>query len=290
MKNPAKDRDSIDLFEGYKTHYERWAESLAAAAADVHIPESTPAQPTRLTEKKYQMPATFLYWTLGAALGALLLGIATIPPRPLTTELPRTEVVRTTEPAVVPVTATDGQDSPEAFFMIVLDPLPQHHHAVARELEETLKKSLAQEGFPNIGVSVSRDGDVYLAGTLFDHSERGEILGLVRDTSGVSRIHFSDMRVRKLYGPAYFGAETAHSPAGVVVKKIYSGSPAEMAGVRPGDVITRFGDQPVSDPESFRYMVMSHVGGQRIPVTVIREGEEHTVTVRLGELPALAHM
>jgi hypothetical protein len=294
MNDPAKDRGAIDLFEGYKTHYERWAEAFVEAPADSRPSEvESPRQNPTREKSRYEMPATYLYWTLGAALGALLLGIATVPGRPIDSvkqELPKTELVRVTEPQVVPVIATDSQDSPDAFFMIMLDPLPQHHNAVSRELEETLKKSLAREGFPNIGVSVGRHGDVYLAGTLFDHSEKGEIRDLVSGTPGVSRVHFSDMRVRKLYGPAYFGAETERSAGGVLVEKIYGGSPAEMAGIRTGDVITRFGGQRVTDPEAFRYMVMSRVGGQRIPVGLRRDGQEHTVTVRLGELPALASM
>lgn len=290
MNDPAKDRNVIDLFDGYKTHSERWADAFLQAPPADALANETSGQVRPVEKNRYQMPATYLYWTLGAALGALLLGIATVPSRPISPDLPRTELVSATDSALVPVTTTDEQESPDQFFMIVLDPIPQHPHAVSRELEETLKKSLAQEGFPNIGVSVSRNGDVYLAGTLFDHSERGEILDLVRGTPGVSRIHFSDMRVRKLYGPAYFGAETERASGGVVVKKIYSGSPAEMAGIAVGDVITRFGDQQVGDPESLRYMVMSHVGGQRIPVTVRRNGAERMVTVRLGELPALAAM
>ncbi len=134
-----------------------------------------------------------------------------------------------------------AEDSPEAYFMIVLDPPSEVWHVPARELEANLKIRLAQHGFPNIGVSASHNGCVYLAGTLFDESEKGEIMGLVRRTQGVSSVHFSDAEVRKLYGPAYFGAEYASAFNGVKVTKVYWGSPAEMARIRVGDVITEFG-------------------------------------------------
>jgi len=245
-----------------------------------------------MLEKPIKLPAlkprsvrvrrAVLYWSATLSLMAFLLGFSVRPRQPSASTLPRLEIVQADAPDMFA-----AEDSPEAYFMIVLDPPSEVWHVPARELEANLKNRLAQNGFPNIGVSASHNGSVYLAGTLFDESEKGEIVGLVRRTQGVSSVHFSDAEVRKLYGPAYFGAEYAPSLNGVKVTKVYLGSPAQMARIRVGDVITGFGGQIVSDPESLRFMIISHVGGQRIGVSLLRNGFPQTVTVRLGELPAM---
>lgn len=287
-------REEESLFGGYKPHYELWTVTSDEGAPQ---PESEPGAPGRSaprvlmeTKARREIPPQLVYWTLCLALGAMLLGLTTRPTGS-PAQAPGMQIVGAEAPSVVPVatevpsTFTDN----EPYFVIVLDPIRERRHVPARQLEAQLKEKLTRNGFPNIGVSVSREGAVFLAGTLFDHSEKGEITSLVRKTPGVTEIHFSDVEVRKLYGPAYLGAETAATSGdGVRVTKVYNGSPAEMAGIRPGDVIVKFGDHAVSDPQSFRYMVMSRVGGQRVPVTITRDGQERTVTVRLGELPALA--
>ncbi len=256
-----------------------------AERVPIELRESTdsPAQ----FDGRRELPASIVYWTIGLALGALLLGLGTRPGAVPRQPLPGTLIVSGKSPIDPVSTSSDSADEPA--FVIVLDPPAHRTHVAAGDLEVLLKRKLAREGFPNIGVSVARDDSVYLAGTLFDESEKREILGLVRSTRGVTAIHFPDPPVRKLYGPAYLGADTApHPDGGVEVTKVWDGSPAEMAGIRKDDIITSFGNWPVRSSDSLRYMVMSHVGGQRVAVSIRRGDQQQTLTVRLGELPALA--
>ena len=73
---------------------------------------------------------------------------------------------------------------------------------------------------------------------------------------------------------------------GALVWRVVPGGPSDKAGIRPGDVITRLGDRRVDNARSFGAAVRSYDAGERINVTVWREGRELVLTVRLGEVPA----
>jgi serine protease Do len=74
------------------------------------------------------------------------------------------------------------------------------------------------------------------------------------------------------------------SREGVTVAGVVESSPAERAGLRPGDVLTRFGDQPVSAefieeiPPVLNLMASVEIG-ESVTVTVLRDGKERQVTL-----------
>jgi S1-C subfamily serine protease len=63
---------------------------------------------------------------------------------------------------------------------------------------------------------------------------------------------------------------------------ITPGGPAAAAGLRPGDVITRFGRQPVANANALLDAVRSATPGTKVRVTFYRGGRQHTATLRLG--------
>lgn len=67
---------------------------------------------------------------------------------------------------------------------------------------------------------------------------------------------------------------------------ITPGGPAAMAGLRPGDVIIRFGGQPVANANALLDAVRSATPGTKVSVTYSRHGQEHTGIVRLGSAPS----
>jgi serine protease DegQ len=73
--------------------------------------------------------------------------------------------------------------------------------------------------------------------------------------------------------------------AGVLVLEVADGSPAAQAGLRPGDVIVRIGDQPVDTVEDFFGELRQRRPGDRAQLTIVRDGREQQVTVTLGENP-----
>ncbi len=66
---------------------------------------------------------------------------------------------------------------------------------------------------------------------------------------------------------------------GVVVGAVLAGSPAEKAGLKPGDVITGFNGAPVASLPNFRLIVAASEVGHEFGLKYWREGKEHDTTI-----------
>ncbi|MCX6366156.1 MAG: trypsin-like peptidase domain-containing protein [Armatimonadetes bacterium] len=73
--------------------------------------------------------------------------------------------------------------------------------------------------------------------------------------------------------------------AGAYVSQVTGGEPADMAGLEPGDVITRFGTNDVRDEVSLRNAIATTKPGTKVPILVSRAGKELTLSATLKELP-----
>jgi len=72
-----------------------------------------------------------------------------------------------------------------------------------------------------------------------------------------------------------FGLAISESPEvqGVRVEEIAPGSPAELGGLLPGDIITELGGQPVLSLKDYKDIVSSAGSDRALMVLVEREGE-----------------
>jgi serine protease Do len=61
-------------------------------------------------------------------------------------------------------------------------------------------------------------------------------------------------------------------------------SPAELAKLRPGDVVLKIGDREVSGPDVLAAEIRKHKPGQEVGLTIERDGKPLDVKVKLGEL------
>jgi len=87
------------------------------------------------------------------------------------------------------------------------------------------------------------------------------------------------------YGP-FFGVVPEFGESerpGVRVGGVRAGSPADKAGVRQGDVIVTFGGLTVRTLEDFTFALRGRRPGDRVEVTVVREGAEQRVEAVLEE-------
>ena len=89
------------------------------------------------------------------------------------------------------------------------------------------------------------------------------------------------------YGPSFgvipdFGE--AELP-GVKISGVRPGSPAEKAGVRAGDIIVRFGGVGVNTLDDLTFALRGKRAGDRVEVTVVRDGAEHRTQAVLEERP-----
>jgi len=78
---------------------------------------------------------------------------------------------------------------------------------------------------------------------------------------------------------------TDGSPGGVGVVTVTGGGAADRAGLRAGDVITAAGDQETPDTTALSQVLAAAQPGDKVTVTVSRDGQERTIAVTLGELP-----
>ena len=72
---------------------------------------------------------------------------------------------------------------------------------------------------------------------------------------------------------------------GALVGGVNPKTPAEKAGVQPGDVIIRFNEKPVRDSRHLKLQVAQTRPGAKVPLTLVRDGKTKTLSVTVKELP-----
>ena len=70
---------------------------------------------------------------------------------------------------------------------------------------------------------------------------------------------------------------------GVLVDDVVDDSPAEEAGIKRGDVIVEFDGGKIENSEDLARTVRKHRSGDEVEVKVLRDSDEKTFTVELGE-------
>src|SRR6058998_611713 len=73
---------------------------------------------------------------------------------------------------------------------------------------------------------------------------------------------------------------------GALVSEVTPKSPSEKAGMKTGDLITGVNGKKISDARELRLMIGSMAPGTKVEIEVNREGQNKTLNVELGEMPA----
>jgi serine protease Do len=83
---------------------------------------------------------------------------------------------------------------------------------------------------------------------------------------------------------AILGVVTEKSDKGLKLTDISGGSAAEKAGLKEGDVLTKFGGVSVNDPEKLRELVRARKPEDEVEISYIKSGEkkERKAKVKLG--------
>lgn len=74
-------------------------------------------------------------------------------------------------------------------------------------------------------------------------------------------------------------------PSGALVAKVLPGSPAEEAGFRDGDIITKFNGQPINLSSDLPHQVGRVTPGSKARVNIVRNGDNKVLSVNIGILP-----
>jgi len=70
---------------------------------------------------------------------------------------------------------------------------------------------------------------------------------------------------------------------GVMIDSVFSGSPAERAGIRKGDIVVSFDRRAVENRNQFSVLVSTVRQGDTVPIEVVRDGEHVTVNTLIGD-------
>jgi len=70
---------------------------------------------------------------------------------------------------------------------------------------------------------------------------------------------------------------------GLRLTGVRAGSPADIAGLKAGDVIVEFGGKPVKDLFEYSNALYAHKPGDEVSVVVLRGGQRATLQVKLGK-------
>ncbi len=73
---------------------------------------------------------------------------------------------------------------------------------------------------------------------------------------------------------------------GIAVQQVFSGSPADQAGIQPGDVILQADGKTYTDTKSLHDYISSKKPGDTIRLNVWSQGMKKFVAIKLGETPA----
>ena len=71
-------------------------------------------------------------------------------------------------------------------------------------------------------------------------------------------------------------------PVGAVVASVAEGSPAAAIGLKPYDIITKFGDTDITEYDVLQKLVSKSTPGQSVNLTVYRNGKYYSAKVTIG--------
>jgi serine protease Do len=128
----------------------------------------------------------------------------------------------------------------------------------------------AETGAVNIGFAIPSDTAVSVADQLI---ETGEVSSAYL---GVGTTDLSPEDAERFGLPVESGA---------IVETVEPGSGADAAGMRSGDIIVGLGDAPIENTGDLLGALRDYQPGDTVNLTVVRDGNEQTLDVTLGERP-----
>ncbi|MBI5585876.1 MAG: DegQ family serine endoprotease [Deltaproteobacteria bacterium] len=109
-----------------------------------------------------------------------------------------------------------------------------------------------------------------------------ELIGQLKDKGKVTR-GWLGVNVQKVT-PDLAKAFNLQAETGALVGDVISGSPAEKAGIKPGDIIMEFNGKAVKEMSELPRLVAAVPVGKDVDVKLLRNGETLVVKARIQEL------
>ncbi|HBH90763.1 MAG TPA: serine protease, partial [Hyphomonadaceae bacterium] len=74
-------------------------------------------------------------------------------------------------------------------------------------------------------------------------------------------------------------------PGGLLVTEIYPDGPADLAGLRRGDLLLKFDGRDVFDENGLRFLSATLAAGDSAPISILRNGEQRTLNMTVTAPP-----
>jgi serine protease Do len=139
-----------------------------------------------------------------------------------------------------------------------------------------------------------KDGDVFVDGKPLDEFENDNIsvrrskTGRVLSVSpfrngGAQTYNFNEDQARAGGARTFLGVVTEEAPGGARINSVSKESPAEKAGLKEKDIITKIAGEKVQDEKDVSRIIRSRKPDEEVKITVLRDGKEMVINAKLGK-------
>lgn len=142
---------------------------------------------------------------------------------------------------------------------------------LAGELIGITSMKIADSSVEGMGFAIPINEIIPIIQQLKDNGE------VIRPVVGVSAVSLDELAV---YQKSYYGIRLDLT-AGLYVMSVIEGSPAQLSGIKEGDVITSFDNVNITSFKEFRKLLYTKNVGDVVPISFEREGNSTTVNVVL---------
>ena len=70
---------------------------------------------------------------------------------------------------------------------------------------------------------------------------------------------------------------------GALISDVFKGDPADMAGLKSGDIVTEINGKPIKDTHELLLMIAGFHIGETIKVKIVRDGQEKIIPITIAE-------
>jgi putative serine protease PepD len=131
-----------------------------------------------------------------------------------------------------------------------------------------------------VGVNTAVAGDAQNIGFALAIDNVKTVMDALRANKGTASSSNSGGSVTS--AAAFLGVSVGDSNNGAVVQQVQAGSPADKAAIQVGDIITAVGSNSTAGSADVVAAVRTHKAGDKVKVSLVRNGQAKTVDVTLG--------
>ena len=154
-----------------------------------------------------------------------------------------------------------------------------NHHTIANAIQTDAAINHGNSGGPLL----DSNGDVVGMNAQIDsNSGDSNGLGFAIASNTVQRVAQELIAGGRVQHP-YLGVALSDGNGGARIDSVSSGSPADRAGLRAGDLVTAIDGHAVTSSDDAVSLIAAHKPGDRLTLSLRRSGSQRTVAVSLGD-------